>query len=775
MKNLSIDLVEHHRSDIELSSDGYVTISVEVEFGLIPETPIYIEAQLLSLKNDVVVSISDSYPHEVMFEHPRVYLSDYFHAGSDQIPDTYAINFRYFTPEEKYEIDTPIPPEIARQSGAYLIHTPKKGLLSREKWVSGAASVDSIVVKNVAGEDDEIFVNVSSSKPVSTGFQLTCQSGGSTDYTIFKIFDKPQLTSDPLRIHLTGDLVVGITGFGTSDWAMTEPVAIAERTQADDRVSETSPLDNDQVAGGNVSYGGGNTRYYMVNTGGSGGELTIGRISREFVEHWSSADNDELMEILSEINSESDDVSGPTITENGNCPFYDIDDIEHTTAPYEDNEYEVDEVVPDVAAEGGYRFVRSVVKGEYNRLYGRERYSEEDDGSDEIVPILTFHTGEKGSFGRVIIETSGDFDPNKFSIGVMETDVGNFIDSYWYDGKLIAPDNDWDDSRTNFSSATVGYLALTDYGSRENYLPGSELIQELFEEMDREEYLEIESAQSKNPSTDKEEIQKSIQSSDGKSEWVLVKDKTEHQTTKELSMTLTRFENEAPDEDGDISIDLEFEIKNESDKDINLIKYDLVIEQDGIGTIGGQTRNTEDCLLDAGEVFNGSCWLRLNQHHMDKNSSEVTVKLYARVYEREFFKLGSIEVPAETNTLATLTKEIDSDLLEPSIIVGMVRRPDGDEDSKEDRLEFKASVTNKSDAYVEDLELRIVLMDRTGAEDDDTYDTVDTLGPHSGTFIEPSFWGKPKSKLKGATVDVFLKAHRLIGTQIISETRTLSS
>jgi len=239
-------------------------------------------------------------------------------------------------------------------------------------------------------------------------------------------------------------------------------------------------------------------------------------------------------------------------------------------------------------------------------------------------------------------------------------------------------------------------------------------------------------------------------------------------------MTITRFDCEAPDDDGDISVDLEFEIKNESNKDVSLIKYDLVVEQDGVGPIGGQTRNTEDCLLDAGEVFSGSSWLRINENLMTTGNSEVVVKLFARVYEREFFKIGSIDVPAELNDPVSLTKEIDSELLDSRITVAMMRRSDGDEDSNEDLLEFKTSITNKTDGYIEDIELRVVLLDRTGAEDDDTYDSLDTLGPHSGTYVEPSFWGKPKSKLKGATVDIFLKAHRLIGTRVISETRRLS-
>ena len=542
MKKLNLSIVEHHGSEIEISSDGNVYVSVEVEFGEVPDTPVYVETQLLCLKDDIIISTSELSSSEVVADSSRVYLSDSFHAGNGQIPDSYIVNFRAFIPDEVCMIDTPIPPEIARQSGAYLIHTPKKGFLSREKWVSGAVSVDSIVVKNVAGEDDALFVNVSSLKPTETGFKITCTSGESDDYTIFKILEKPQTASDHLRVHLTGDLSVSLTGFSSTEWFISEKSA-------------------------------------FVST-------------REVEEESDSAEDD---------------------------------------AEYESDEYE--------------------------------------------------------------------------------------------------------------SSS------------------GIELESGLLDEA---------------PIQETTSLRQSI-ATDSSDSWIAASGKVENELIEDLAMTITRFDCEAPDDDGDISVDLEFEIKNESDRDVSLIKYDVVIEQDGVGPIGGQTRNTEDCLLDAGEVFSGSSWLRINENLMTKGNSEVSVKLFARVYEREFFKIGSIDVPAELNDPVSLVKEIDSELLDSRITVAMMRRSDGDEESNEDLLEFKTSITNKTDGYIEDIEVRVVLLDRTGAEDDDTYDSLDTLGPHSGTYIEPSFWGKPKSKLKGATVDIFLKAHRLIGTRVISETRRLSS
>lgn len=239
MKDQQISLIEHHEASIETSSDGYVHVAVEAEFGLIPDSPTYIEAQLLSLKEGVVISVSEPTSVKVAFENPRIYVSDSFHSGEGQIPDSYAINYRVFTPtSDAIEIETPIPPEIARQSGSYLIHTPRKGFISNEKWMSGAVSVDSIVVKNVAGEDDEVFVNISSKKPLETAFVITCESSSNSDQTIFQAFNKPQMTSDHLRLHLSGDLKVVVAGFSGSSWKTTELAPFKDLRRAEEYEEE---------------------------------------------------------------------------------------------------------------------------------------------------------------------------------------------------------------------------------------------------------------------------------------------------------------------------------------------------------------------------------------------------------------------------------------------------------------------------------------------------------------------------------------------------------
>jgi hypothetical protein len=539
MSNPHLDLVEHHEASVKVSTGGWITVSVDAEFGLPPEVPIFIEAQLISLKDDTVLSSSVSYYAEISLSNPRIFLSDEFQGGEDCTPNNYKISFRLFTVENPVEIDAPIPPEIAREAGAFLIHAPKKGFLSSEKWNSGTVSVESVVIKNVAGEDDQIFVNLTSKKPLSAGYIIDCVSGDKADKSDFRIVEKPQQSSQSLSVHLRDNLIVTLTSYSASDWHIT------------DRTDFTEPTD-----------------------------VPDGQDARA---------RDERLESPRDINDDS-----------------------RIAATY-----------PKVATQP---------------------------------------------------------DPVKRSS----------------------------------ASPTEG-------------------------------------------------------------DWLWAPMGGAHQFTEETLMSITRFECEEPDEDGDISIDIEFDIKNESDKDISLIKYDLVLEQDARGAVGGQIRNTEDCLLDPGETFSGSSWLRVNRSSLDEGSSEFTVKLYARVYEREFFKLGAIDIPPESNSTARLQKKIGSELLDSSITISMMRRPeDGDEGSKEDRLEFVAGIRNKSDLYLEDVELRIALIDRTGEEDEDTYDSLDVLAPRTGIYLEPSFWGKPKSKLKGASAELSLKAYRLIGTQVISETKTIT-
>ena len=98
-----------------------------------------------------------------------------------------------------------------------------------------------------------------------------------------------------------------------------------------------------------------------------------------------------------------------------------------------------------------------------------------------------------------------------------------------------------------------------------------------------------------------------------------------------------------------------------------------------------------------------------------------------------------------------------------------------DDDPNEDKLELKISLENKSSVYIEEIETRVSLVARNGAEIDETSEQLEILTPHSGALLQPSFWGIKRSKLKDAKINVALKVHRLVGTQSLRETQKLTT
>ena len=98
---------------------------------------------------------------------------------------------------------------------------------------------------------------------------------------------------------------------------------------------------------------------------------------------------------------------------------------------------------------------------DYIQIASQELYGNRDKfGSDGCVPVLTFHSAEKGAFGEVIVVTDGeDFNPAKFRIDIVETECGEFINSYWYDRKMLPVNFDWSDST---GKGTYCYLSVLD-------------------------------------------------------------------------------------------------------------------------------------------------------------------------------------------------------------------------------------------------------------------------------------------------------------------------
>jgi hypothetical protein len=100
---------------------------------------------------------------------------------------------------------------------------------------------------------------------------------------------------------------------------------------------------------------------------------------------------------------------------------------------------------------------------------------------------LFFLSSEKGTFGEVYVETDGeDFDPELLQTGQLESDMGEFIESYWYDRKPLQVDYDYSDSMGKGYYAGVGFVNTKWHDVSEKYvsydMEETEYVKEMFDD-----------------------------------------------------------------------------------------------------------------------------------------------------------------------------------------------------------------------------------------------------------------------------------------------------
>lgn len=256
-------------------------------------------------------------------------------------------------------------------------------------------------------------------------------------------------------------------------------------------------------------------RYFKINTGRYGGEMAVGSVSKEFVEYWKPIVAEEgqgdLIDTLQGIEWEDDDMGDPDSpkpNENFYC-WNENDDMEHVNGPFADNQFEVVEIQLHEDAEyadGLIQWKEGVDHG-YSTLmyeeigdeeshdyqsciYSRECYSSDEvdsDNEEDYQPTLFFFSSEKGGFGEVYVETDGeDFDPELLQTGQIESDMGEIIESYWYDRAPLQIDFDYADTMGKGYYASVGFVNTKWHDESDKYvsydMEETEIVKEAFDD-----------------------------------------------------------------------------------------------------------------------------------------------------------------------------------------------------------------------------------------------------------------------------------------------------
>ena len=228
-----------------------------------------------------------------------------------------------------------------------------------------------------------------------------------------------------------------------------------------------------------------------------------------------------------------------------------------------------------------------------------------------------------------------------------------------------------------------------------------------------------------------------------------------------MNVKITKCTYENPDSDGDISIESEVLIENNSEFDIEYLKGSvIVVNEDGV-TVAGSEIDDDNLFIgskDSGAIDGWSLSTRVHKNHFDKgNASEAKVYIALTSYRREFVKLGSLDVPAKPGQMSVIKKVISLGGAAECMGMSCLRKKN-DDDGEMD-LEFSAGIRNTSEQYIAKAQVTVKAMDQRDAQVEDSVDWSE-LPAKTGKVYSPSFYGLKYGKLKNgefkASASVFL-------------------
>lgn len=220
-----------------------------------------------------------------------------------------------------------------------------------------------------------------------------------------------------------------------------------------------------------------NMKKYNIRGGVYGGEIVIGKISETFRNYWYSRSDSELQSYLFSADWEYEGgEKGPVMYEGENLYWHEIDDILHFNGSHSDGPiYVMDE-------ETGDETKLDVVESEWSREGGYVITEEPDWESlpkgltkDDFQPVLACMSHEKGWMNNWVLELDGQFDSNKLTIGVLETEFGEFIEKMYYDGKELE-DTGYDSTTGKGFSVILGWFVEKWHEPLENVISEDKLI-----------------------------------------------------------------------------------------------------------------------------------------------------------------------------------------------------------------------------------------------------------------------------------------------------------
>lgn len=233
-----------------------------------------------------------------------------------------------------------------------------------------------------------------------------------------------------------------------------------------------------------------NQRRFRIEPHRYGGELLIGKVSRDFAEAMCDADQDAVWQA---INDWEDADSAEAFTEATGLPpvledeepgraWHEYDDFEHHSGGFSDCEWMVTEVPADGSDDFGYGVSDSVSYTDTPiQVITREAYHQTElpEDSEDWVGCVSVFSSEKGGMGAWFVETDGeDFDFRKLGFGLLESNLAELIEALWYDGEMLEPNYDAVDTVGKGMYASTGFFNPNWWDSHAKTYDDDELMTE---------------------------------------------------------------------------------------------------------------------------------------------------------------------------------------------------------------------------------------------------------------------------------------------------------
>lgn len=212
------------------------------------------------------------------------------------------------------------------------------------------------------------------------------------------------------------------------------------------------------------------------------------------------------------------------------------------------------------------------------------------------------------------------------------------------------------------------------------------------------------------------------------------------------------FRLDEPDDDGDMSSDIELSVTNSSSEVVRQVRYSTaVLGHDG-SPVSFSSSNSEDVVLDPGEtesinVYAG--YLKSNCTAGARDDMDLIVN--CRLMTRNFIKLGTFALP-RSGAVYSENIDLESENFAPQANMQIhCAEPDDDGDVN---VSVRLLVTNTTDQFLEGVELKAEVLDEDDSEI--TEASCDELVPPNGLgMLEANSYGS-KKEIAGGQVKITL-------------------